>query len=325
MICHPTSAAEGPMRHEEVLIDADLDRARPPRTTRSTPRTGPDTATEAPVDTAPALPAPRLRWWHECLFVLGFYLVYSGIRNLFGSATVGPLHALNNAERIISLEKALGLFHEQTIQGWFLGYHSFLRFWNIFYGTFHFVVTAGAMLWLYRRFPLRYKRWRNTLAATTALALLGFSLFPLMPPRLVSDCSNVFSGCAGYGFVDTLQRFGGLWSFDSGAMQSVSNQYAAMPSLHFAWSSWCCLALLPTVRRRWVKALLLVYPWATLFAIIVTANHFWLDAAGGALALGFGFVIGSLITRYSERRRLQQFLDQHRRLGATDATPVGPG
>ena len=148
---------------------------------------------------------------------------------------------------------------------------------------FHFVVTAVAIIWLFRRQPWRYVRWRTTLAVTTALALVGFALYPLMPPRLLPGS---------YGFVDTLRTYGGLWSFDDGAMSKVSNQYAAMPSLHFAWSLWCCLVFLPALRRPWARALAVAYPLLTLFAIVVTANHYWLDAAGGALCLGIGILVG---------------------------------
>jgi membrane-associated phospholipid phosphatase len=105
-----------------------------------------------------------------------------------------------------------------------------------------------------------------------------------MPPRLLP---------AHYGFVDTLQSYGGLWSFDSGAMQKVSNQYAAMPSLHFGWSTWCAFVLVPRVRRTWLKVLCALYPVATVFAIVVTANHYWLDAAGGALILAIGMLVGT--------------------------------
>jgi membrane-associated phospholipid phosphatase len=111
-----------------------------------------------------------------------------------------------------------------------------------------------------------------------------------MPPRLLP---------ASYGFVDTLRTYGGLWSFDSGAMQKVSNQYAAMPSLHFAWSLWCTLVFLPAARRPWLRVVVLGYPVLTLFAIVVTANHYWLDAAGGALALGIGVLVGTWWDRRS--------------------------
>ena len=77
----------------------------------------------------------------------------------------------------------------------------------------------------------------------------------------------------------------------------MSNQYAAMPSLHFGWSSWCAFVLWPAARDRvWLRVLLVAYPLATLFAIIVTANHFWLDAVGGALVLGVGYAVASALT-----------------------------
>ncbi len=231
----------------------------------------------------------RLRWWKEALYIAAFYAVYSVVRNQFGSAAVGPDEAFDNARLIIRMERWVGSYHEETIQEWFLDDRAFVQFWNLFYGTFHFVVTAVAIIWLFRRQPWRYVRWRTTLAATTAVALLGFALFPLMPPRLLP---------ADYGFVDTLRDFGGLWSFDDGAMSKVSNQYAAMPSLHFGWSLWCCLVFLPALTRPWARALVMAYPVATLFAIVVTANHFWLDAAGGAAALGFGILVG----RWWDRR-----------------------
>jgi hypothetical protein len=244
------------------------------------------------------LPAPvrrrqrGLRWWKEVLYVLAFYLVYSAIRNTQGSAAVSAQHALNNALDVIHIERAVGIFHEQAIQHAALQVgHFFIEFWNIFYGTFHFVVTTFALIYIFRRFPERYARWRNTLAFTTALALVGFAMYPLMPPRLL-DLHGLH-----YGFVDTLERFETVWSFDSGTMQKISNQYAAMPSLHFAWSLWCALALFPVLRRWWTKGLAALYPACTLFAIVVTANHYILDACGGAVCLGIGYVLGGLVTR----------------------------
>ena len=267
--------------------------------------------TAARADTAQAetelLPAPvrrrqrGLRWWKEVLYVLAFYLVYSAIRNTQGSAAVSAAHALHNAMDVIRIEKAVGLFHEVAIQhAAITAGRFFIEFWNIFYGTFHFVITAFALIYVFRRFPERYARWRNTLAFTTALALIGFALYPLMPPRLL-DLHGLH-----YGFVDTLERFETAWSFDSGTMQKISNQYAAMPSLHFAWSLWVALALFPVLRRKWTKALAVLYPACTLFAIVVTANHYILDAAGGALCLGIGYVLGALVTRRWARRPAQE-------------------
>ena len=246
----------------------------------------PPRAQEAP---APVRRRTRLRWWKEVAYVLAFYGVYTVVRNTQGSATVSLAHARRNALHLIHVERILGMFHEQAIQKPFLTVGNvFIEFWNLFYGTFHFVVTAVALIYLFRKFPERYPRWRNTLAWTTALALVGFALYPLMPPRLLPHH---------YGFVDTLKAYGSLWSFDSGTMQKISNQYAAMPSLHFAWSLWSALVLVPSVRRPWVKALAVLYPVATLFAIVVTGNHYVLDAAGGALAVAIGYGLAVLMTR----------------------------
>jgi hypothetical protein len=233
-----------------------------------------------------APPKGRLRWWREVLYVVVFYAVYSFIRNK-GVDADAVQQAFHHAKGVIRVERLLGLYHEESVQDAFLGQRWFIRFWNIYYGTFHFVVTAGALVWCFRRRPDRYPRWRNTLACTTGLALIGYAFFPLMPPRLLP---------ASYGYVDTLAKIGGLWSFDSGAMKAVSNQYAAMPSMHFGWSLWCVLMLWPAIgERRWARALLIAYPAATLFAIVVTANHFWLDAAGGAVALAGGYLVAQKI------------------------------
>ncbi len=217
------------------------------------------------------------------LYIAAFYGVYSYIRNTQGSATVSAATAFANAREIIRLEEAAGLYFEERLQEAFLDSRWFIQFWNLFYGTFHFVVTVAALVLLFRRFPTRYPRWRNTLAATTGLALIGFATYPLMPPRLLPTS---------YGYVDTLRFYGGLWSFESGPVAQVSNQYAAMPSLHFAWSTWSALVLYPMLNHWWSKTLAVLYPLATLFAIVVTANHFWLDAAGGALVLGVGTAAG---------------------------------
>lgn len=249
--------------------------------------------------------ASRLRWYREVGAVLGFYVVYSMIRNLFGSNAVAPSSALRNALRVIAVERHVGGFVEADIQRFFLEWSTpFIRFWNLYYGTLHFVVTAGVMVWLFRRHPDIYPRWRNGLAAMTGLALAGFSLFPLMPPRLLAD-SGIYGGgdLRFSGFVDTLHQFPTLWSFNSGTMQSVSNQYAAMPSLHIGWSLWCVAATLPFIRPLWGRVLVSLYVPATVFAIVVTANHYWIDALGGVAVFTVGYLIAGRIEYVKGLRR----------------------
>jgi len=232
-------------------------------------------------------PVQRSHWWREVAIVATFYFLYSVVRDVRGNKPVSVFQATTNAHRIISLERHLGIFREETVQHWFLGYKEFIRLCDDYYGTAHFVVVIVVMVALFVWFPSRYRLMRNTLALTTGLALIGFFFFPLLPPRLLPPQ---------YHFVDTLRVIGGLWSFSSGPVNDVSNQYAAMPSLHTAWSAWCTLALWPLVRPWWGKVLLAAYPVFTVFCIVITANHYFADAAGGLIVLAVSYGLARVLT-----------------------------
>ena len=134
-------------------------------------------------------------------------------------------------------------------------------------------------------FALSAWRWQRVL--TTFLGLVGFVLWPLMPPRLLPES---------YGFVDTLAQYPTLWSFDSGALNTISNQYAAMPSLHFAWALWCTFVFLSLLRHPLARLAATAYVPLTLAAIVLTGNHFILDAAGGAAVLGIAWLVARQLT-----------------------------
>ena len=227
-------------------------------------------------------------WWVEVLAILAFYLVYSAVRNANGSHA---LHAFHDAKRIISLEHNLGIFHEATIQQWALHWKPLIVTANYLYGSLHFIVTVSVAVWLFRKYSDDYPRFRNTLAVTTALALIGFTVFPLMPPRLLALHGMHI------GFVDTLERYPTFWSFDSGPAARISNQYAAMPSVHIAWATWCALALVPRMKTRAGKLLAASYPALTLIVIVITANHYVIDAVGGLVILSIGWVVANRFTR----------------------------
>ena len=189
----------------------------------------------------------RTSWRKEALIVAAFYGAYSLVRNLFGSALVSgtqiPIEAFINAMRVIRVERALGLYHEETIQDWFLPHAGIIKFFNVYYGTAHFFVTLGVFIALFILRPGVFVLWRNCLAAMTALAIIGFALFPLMPPRLLdAPCPSAgfgaaciehelrnYNGAENFGYSDTIKEFGGPWAFDRGPGKTLSNQYAAMP------------------------------------------------------------------------------------------------
>lgn len=249
--------------------------------------------------TEPPRRVGRASWWAEFAVVAGLYGLYALGRNLFGSGQVRPAAAWQNAERVIDLEQALGIFHEATVQAWALSSEAVVTTLNTFYAVAHFVVPVVVLSTLYLRHPRHYLTWRTTLAFTTFLSLVIYAVFPVMPPRLIGSCGP-YGACLPSDFVDTLSAFGGPWSFESASMASASNQFAAVPSLHMAWALWCCLAVYPLLQKPWNKAIAVAYPALTFAAIVVTGNHFFLDAAAGAAVLGAGHLFAGAIDR---RRR----------------------
>jgi len=226
-----------------------------------------------------------LYWWAEIAFILVFYFVYSTIRN---SSQGSPSTARRHAYQLIRWQQSLGINHERTLHRWALDIRPLIIASNYFYGSLHFVVTSAVMIFLYRKFSDDYPLWRNTIAIATAIALIGFAFWPLMPPRLLPHH---------FGFVDTLDKYPTFWSFKRGAVNKISNQYAAMPSVHCAWALWCACALVPRLKHTWAKVLAALYPVGTVTAIVLTANHYFLDAVGGFLVFGIAFLIARTFTR----------------------------
>ncbi|MFF5854318.1 phosphatase PAP2 family protein [Streptomyces sp. NPDC012751] len=238
------------------------------------PRTVTGEDTEGPPGRLRRPRHPRL--WFEILLVAASYWTYSLVRNAVPEQRAA---ALRNADWIRRVEHTLGVGVEESINHAVNSVTWLIIGMNYYYATLHFVITLGVLVWLYRWHPGRYAATRLVLFATTAVALLGYYLFPLAPPRLTG----------GGHFVDTVSVHHTWGSMASGDLKHMSNQYAAMPSMHIGWSLWCGLTVFALASVPWARVLGLLYPAATLLVIVATANHFWLDAVGGALCLGFGF------------------------------------
>jgi len=252
----------------------------------------------------------KYAWLREVAIVLGFYYIYEGVRSFADRAGITNI-AYGNARRLVEWEESLHIFHEQAIQHFFIGATWFIKVMNIYYGTLHFVITVALLVWLYRKRHEGYREMRNLLGLITSLALIGYYLFPLAPPRLYKCNNNIpVPGPDGYTvgkcFVDTLDKVGGLWSYHSPVAKAVANQYAAMPSLHFGWALWCAIVLFRFGRHRSTRVLAFVYPLLTLFAIVVTANHWFLDAVGGTIVVLAALWITRMHQRHISRKRLQR-------------------
>jgi PAP2 superfamily len=252
-----------------------------------------DAALRRPGRILPLLPARmrrqvRPKLWQEVAFILISYFVYSQIRDAV------PIHqrpALLRGRQILYAEAHVGLNFELSVNRFFDhvrwgGWHYLANIANYYYALMHFIIVIGVLVWVYVKRPLNYRSARTVLYATNAIAAFGFWFYPLAPPRLLPN----------HGFVDTVVKYHTWGSWGSNGISKVSNQYAAMPSLHIAWSLWAGITLFMLSGRWWIRALGLLYPVVTFFVILGTANHYTLDAAGGVVALLGGFLIQRLLT-----------------------------
>ncbi|MEU0389883.1 phosphatase PAP2 family protein [Streptomyces chartreusis] len=214
----------------------------------------------------------------ELLLVAGLFLVYKLGRQL---ATGHTGEAFHNAHRVWDLERAVHLPGEGAVQSLLLHGDVLVHIANTYYAAVHFPATAAFLVWLYLRRPAHYVWARRVLAAVTAAALALHLLFPLAPPRML----------AATGLVDTARVYGPS-VYGAPATDSLSNQFAAMPSLHFGWALMVAVGLIAATRSRW-RWLWLLHPLLTLLVIVGTANHYWLDAivAAGLLGLALAAIL----------------------------------
>jgi hypothetical protein len=210
-------------------------------------------------------------------------LLYEAYGLVQGLVPTHRSEAVANARRIMDLEQRLEIDPEPALNRFVAGHAWLAQPCDYWYSGLHFPVAVGVAMWLLWRHRQESRRLLTAVYTTTALALLGFWLVPVAPPRLLD----------GGGFVDTVVRFHTWGGWDSAAVESVANQYAALPSLHMAWSLWCAIAVSRVARDGLVRRVAWLYPAGTLFVILGTGNHWLLDAAAGALVLAVGFAVAS--------------------------------
>ncbi|WP_405621960.1 phosphatase PAP2 family protein [Streptomyces sp. NBC_00076] len=213
----------------------------------------------------------------ELLLVAGLFLVYKFGRQL---ATGHTAEAFRDAHRVWDLERAAHLPGEGSVQSLLLHGDTLARVANTYYATVHFPATVAFLVWLYLRRPAHYVWARRVLAALTAAALVTHLMFPLAPPRMLAEA----------GLVDTARVYGPS-VYGPPRTDHLSNQFAAMPSLHFGWALMVAIGLIVATRSHW-RWLWLLHPLVTLLVIVGTANHYWLDAlaAGVLLALALAVI-----------------------------------
>jgi membrane-associated phospholipid phosphatase len=214
------------------------------------------------------LPNGWLDALRQLLLFAGAYYAYRIVRGFVdGQATL----AFENARTLVDAERALGLFFEPGLQTWAQSQDWVVTGANWMYVNSHFVVTTTFLIWLYIARNHAYYYVRNMFMIAMALALVGYLAYPTAPPRYMPE----------WGFTDTVASFVG-----DAAEQSANvlyNPYAAVPSMHVAFALMIAVPAIKLVKSLALKIAWGLYPLLVTFVVVVTANHFWLDAALGAL------------------------------------------
>ena len=214
------------------------------------------------------------------IFVLAD-LCYETVRGVAESNQAVPFQ---NARSLVSTEKTLHIFVEQSVQTWAMGHRFIIDFANFMYVNSHFVITTSALVWLYLRHNDRFYFVRNMFVVAMGFALIGYLLVPTAPPRFFPEL----------GFVDTLAYYVNV-KHDSGLVTLFFNPYAAVPSMHVAFSLLISVPALLIVRRKIFKALWAVYPLVVTFVVVVTGNHWLMDAIAGAAVAAAAAIVSARV------------------------------
>lgn len=215
----------------------------------------------------------------EALLIAAMLTTYRWVRFLLdGQVAVADTNAL----WLWHVERFLHLPNELSMQQWALSWDPVSRWSNIYYVGAHFPGAVLLLAWLFIWKRSEYARARAELVLLTGLGLVVHALFPLTPPRLASNLP----------FIDTMQSIGPS-AYSPGVDDGIANQFAAMPSLHVGWALLVAVVVTRVARSR-LRRLVWLHPAITIFVVVVTANHYWLDGlVAGVLLAGVVGCVGS--------------------------------
>ena len=221
--------------------------------------------TRLPIIRSNAFTIPRGRWFVEIIGAAAGYELYDAIQ----ARTSGDAdEAITAGKSIYRLERDLHLDPEHAFNAFATHHNAAGIISGYWYGLMHVFATACVLIYLWNRRPDAYPRLRTALVVLSLLGLLVFWLWPVAPPRFAVG-----------GLTDTLavhNIFGARH-----VHKGLVNLYAAMPSLHLAWSSWCAASVALTNRgSRW-RHLAWAYPVLMACDVLMTANHYFLDIVAG--------------------------------------------
>jgi hypothetical protein len=217
----------------------------------------------------------RVSWMialREVVIVVGAALAYFAIRSLMETSYA---RAVENGWRIVDLERWLGIFWEERMQAAIIDSDWLVRLlnWIYIYGHWPFIVSVA--LWLLFRRPQTFFTYRNAFLISGGIGLVIFATFPVAPPRLLD-----------LNLVDTITEHSR--SYRVLQPPAFTNQYAAVPSLHFGWNLLMGIVLVRNAPWLVFKAVGVLSPVLMFFATVLTANHYIVDAVFGAIVALIG-------------------------------------
>jgi hypothetical protein len=226
----------------------------------------------------------------EIAAAVALYAVYELVRGLGGENwSAARLHT----DEIVSFEQSVGLFWERGIQHAAFDVPGLPAVLGFLYLALHLIGTSAFLIWVYRRRRQAFALVRTTIMVATGLALIGYIAYPAAPPRL-----------ADLGFADAVTSHTKL-NLSSDLLGALYNPIAAVPSLHFGYSVIVGVGLVALARNRTVRIAGALYPFAMLFIIVATGNHFWFDALLGGLVVlvAWGIAYAAIRAEYFARLR----------------------
>lgn len=225
--------------------------------------------------------------WGDAARQLALFVVaelsYETVR---GVAEGQRAEAFSNGANVIDIERSTGTFFEPHLQSSLLSQQWLIDAANFMYMNSHFVITTAFMLWLYIYRNESFYFVRNMFMVAMALALVGYALVPTAPPRLFPQD----------GFVDTITQYAQV-NHDSGLVKIFINPYAAIPSMHCAFSLMIGVSGAALARHRVTRVAWALYPALVFFVVIVTGNHFWIDGALGWTVAGLSALAAAALAR----------------------------
>ena len=237
-------------------------------------------------------PTPFQKLWrltaraglHEAVVVVGAFLIYFVIR---GAVVDRAGEAVASGIDLIELEQQLGIYWELEMQSWILDHFWLIKLMNWIYFWGHMPLVIAVAVWLYGWHRKAYFVTRNAFLASGAIGLVIYWLFPVAPPRLIPFA----------GFIDTMAAFDRV-GYNAQEAKAFVNPYAAVPSLHFGWSLLLGAVVAWVSRHPLTFVLAGAWPVAMFFSIVMTGNHFILDAVAGSVVSFAGLGIALAVARY---------------------------